>query len=85
MSYTQITKFATKLRRIDGLYLFNIFMKYNNFIHINSLFNYLAKNEKESDLRKLEKLWDEFVKTGDITDYKNEYNVDDISENKKTS
>ena len=89
MSYKQITDFASKLRRINGLYLFNIFMKYINFININSLFNYLATNEKEADLRKLEKLWDEFMKTGDITINENEYSVndlnDDLNENKKTS
>lgn len=70
MIYKQLTDFATKLRQIDGLHLFKIFTKYTlaGFIDINQLFNYLAKKEKEDDLRKLEKLWDVFIKTGDITD-----------------
>jgi len=73
-----MTDFAAKLRRINGLYLFNIFMKYRSFTTINTLFNYLATHEKETDLRQLEKLWNEFIKTGDITI------EDSISENKKT-
>jgi len=75
MSYREITEFAAKLRRINGLYLFNIFMKYINFNGINTLFNYLATREKETDLRQLEKLWNEFIETGDITieDSLNEY------------
>ena len=78
MSHRELTDFAAKLRRIDGLYLFNIFMKYINFNGVNSLFNYLATLEKETDLRQLEKLWNEFIKTGDITI---EYS---LNENKKT-
>ena len=78
MSHRELTDFAAKLRRIDGLYLFNIFMKYINFNGVNSLFNYLATCEKETDLRQLEKLWNEFIKTGDITI---EYS---LNENKKT-
>ena len=78
MSNRELTDFAAKLRRIDGLYLFNIFMKYINFNRVNSLFNYLATREKETDLRQLEKLWNEFIETGDITI---EYS---LNENKKT-
>jgi len=62
MSYKQITDFTTKLRQIDGLHLFKIFTKYTSS-DINQLFNYLATKEKEDDLRKLEKLWDAFIKT----------------------
>ena len=72
MSHREITDFAAKLRRINGLYLFNIFMKYINFNGINTLFNYLATHEKETDLRQLEKLWNEFIETGEIT-IDNEY------------
>jgi len=70
MSYKQLTDFATKLRQIDGLHLFKIFMKYTSvgYNDINQLFNFLAKHEKENDLRKLEKLWAEFIETGDIKD-----------------
>jgi hypothetical protein len=78
MSNRELTDFAAKLRRIDGLYLFNIFMKYINFNRVNSLFNYLATREKETDLRQLEKLWNEFIETGDITI------EDSLNENKKT-
>jgi hypothetical protein len=53
-------------------------MKYINFNSVNSLFNYLATREKETDLRQLEKLWNEFIETGDITI------EDSINENKKT-
>jgi hypothetical protein len=53
-------------------------MKYINFNGVNSLFNYLATREEETDLRQLEKLWNEFIKTGDITI---EYS---LNENKKT-
>jgi hypothetical protein len=53
-------------------------MKYINFNGINTLFNYLATHEKETDLRQLEKLWNEFIETGDITI------EDSINENKKT-
>jgi hypothetical protein len=53
-------------------------MKYSNFTNINTLFNYLATREKETDLRQLEMLWNEFIETGDITI------EDSISENKKT-
>lgn len=75
MIYKQITDFAAKLRGIDGIHLFKIFTKYTlaGFIDINQLFNYLAKKEKEDDLRKLEKLWDVFIKTGDITVEKLDY------------
>ena len=66
MSYIKINDFMTKLRRIKGLYLFKIFSKYSEFAEINRLFNYLATKEKEDDLRILEKLWDEFNRTGDI-------------------
>ena len=79
MSHREITEFAAKLRRINGIYLFDIFMKYINFNGINTLFNYLATHEKETDLRQLEKLWNEFIETGDITI------EDSINENKKTA
>lgn len=66
--YKQFNDFATKLRGIDGLHLFKIFMPYlsKGFNDINQLFNNLAKNEKENDLRQLEKMWDEFIKTEDF-------------------
>ena len=74
MSHIHMSKkmydFATKLRQIDGLHLFKTFMMYRSYIplnDINQLFNALATREKEADLRELEKLWDEFITTGDIT------------------
>ena len=74
MSHIHMSKkmydFATKLRQIDGLHLFKTFMKYSSYIplnDINQLFNALATREKEADLRELEKLWNEFITTGDIT------------------
>lgn len=70
MSHKQMYDFATKLRQIDGLHLFKIFMIYRSYIplnDINQLFNALAEREKEADLRALEKLWDKFITTGDIT------------------
>jgi hypothetical protein len=59
--------FAAKLRQIDGLHLFKIFTIYTSYHNIDMLFNHLARDQKEEDLRKLEKLWNEFIKTGDIT------------------
>jgi len=61
MTEKQLSDFASKLRSINGLHLFKIFYKYLSFTDINQLFNYLAVNETESDLRKLEKMWDEFI------------------------
>jgi hypothetical protein len=59
--------FATKLRQIEGLHLFKIFTIYTSYDNINLLFNHLARDQKEADLRELEKLWNEFIRTGDIT------------------
>jgi hypothetical protein len=63
----QIHQFATKLRQIKGLHLFKIFTTYTSYHDINLLFNHLARDRKEEDLRQLEKLWNEFIETGDIT------------------
>jgi len=63
----QIHRFATKLRQIDGLHLFKIFTTYTSYHDINLLFNHLARDQKEADLRKLEQLWNEFIETGEIT------------------
>ena len=59
--------FATKLRQIEGLHLFKIFTIYTSYDNIDTLFNHLARFHKEADLRELEKLWNEFIRTGDIT------------------
>ena len=63
----QIHQFATKLRQIKGLHLFKIFTTYTSYSDINALFNHLGRDQKEEDLRQLEKLWNEFIRTGDIT------------------
>ena len=63
----QIHQFATKLRQIDGLHLFKIFTIYTSYHNIDLLFNHLGRDQKEEDLRQLEKLWNEFIRTGDIT------------------
>ena len=63
----QIHQFATKLRQIKGLHLFKIFTTYTSYSDINALFNHLGRDQKEDDLRQLEKLWNEFIRTGDIT------------------
>jgi hypothetical protein len=63
----QIQLFATKLRQIRGLHLFKIFTIYTSYGNIDALFNHLARDQKESDLRELEKLWNEFIETGEIT------------------
>ena len=63
----QIHLFTTKLRQIEGLHLFKIFTIYTSYRDINMLFNQLAQYQKEADLRELERLWDEFIRTGDIT------------------
>ena len=63
----QIHLFATKLRQIEGLHLFKIFTIYISYDNIDTLFNHLARFHKEADLRELEKLWNEFIRTGDIT------------------
>ena len=63
----QIHQFATKLRQIDGLHLFKIFTIYTSYHNIDLLFNHLGRDQKEEDLRQLEKLWKEFIETGDIT------------------
>ena len=63
----QIHLFATKLRQIEGLHLFKIFTTYTSYRDINMLFNHLARDQKEADLRKLEQLWNEFIETGEIT------------------
>ena len=63
----QIHQFATKLRQIDGLHLFKIFTIYTSYHNIDLLFNNLGRDQKEDDLRQLEKLWKEFIETGDIT------------------
>lgn len=63
----QIHQFATKLRQIKGLHLFRIFTIYTAYDNINLLFNHLARDKEEDDLRQLEKLWKEFIETGDIT------------------
>lgn len=63
---TEIVDFTTQLRSINGLYLFKIFAKYTAIRDIHSLFNFLAQRESEEDLRKLEKLWENFIKTGSI-------------------
>jgi len=67
----QIHLFATKLRQIEGLHLFKIFTTYTSYHDINLLFNHLARDQKEADLRELEKLWNEFIRTGDITIHTN--------------
>jgi hypothetical protein len=67
----QIHLFATKFRQIDGLHLFKIFTTYTSYHDINLLFNHLARDQKEADLRELEKLWNEFIRTGDITIHTN--------------
>ena len=59
--------FATKLRQIEGLHLFKIFTIYTSYDNIDTLFNHLARFHKEADLRELEKLWNEFIRTGEIT------------------
>ena len=64
---SNIHQFATKLRQIEGLHLFKIFTIYTSYDNINLLFNHLARDQKEADLRELEKLWNEFITTGDIT------------------
>ena len=64
---SNIHQFATKLRRIDGLHLFKIFTIYTSYHNIDLLFNHLGRDQKEEDLRQLEKLWNEFIETGDIT------------------
>ena len=64
---SNIHQFATKLRRIDGLHLFKIFTIYTSYHNIDLLFNHLGRDQKEEDLRQLEKLWKEFIETGDIT------------------
>ena len=63
----QIHQFATKLRQIKGLHLFKIFTTYTSYSDINALFNHLGRDQKEDELRQLEKLWNEFIETGDIT------------------
>jgi hypothetical protein len=63
----QIHRFATKLRQIEGLHLFKIFTLYTSYDNIDTIFNHLARFHKEADLRELEKLWNEFIRTGDIT------------------
>lgn len=63
----KIHQFATKLRQIKGLHLFRIFTIYTSYADINLLFNHLARDQTEEDLRQLEKLWNEFIETGDIT------------------
>jgi hypothetical protein len=46
--------------------------KESAFYHnIDALFNHLARDQKEADLRELEKLWNEFIRTGDITIHAN--------------
>jgi len=60
--YKNIVEFSTRLRKIEGLYLFRIFSKYRTLIDIEILFNCLATAESESDLRELEHLWKEFMK-----------------------
>ena len=60
--YRNIIEFSTRLRKIEGLYLFRIFSKYRTLIDIEVLFNCLATTESESDLRELEHLWKEFMK-----------------------
>jgi hypothetical protein len=67
MSREKIQLFATKLRQIRGLHLFKIFTIYTSYDNIDALFNHLARDQKEADLRKLEQLWNEFIETGDIT------------------
>ena len=64
---SNIHQFATKLRQIEGLHLFKIFTIYTSYDNIDTLFNHLARFHKEADLRELEKLWNEFIRTGDIT------------------
>ena len=64
---SNIHQFATKLRQIDGLHLFKIFTIYTSYHNIDMLFNHLGRDQKEEDLRQLEKLWKEFIETGDIT------------------
>lgn len=59
--YHNIIEFSTRLRKIEGLYLFRIFSKYRTLIDIEVLFNCLATTESESDLRELEQLWEEFM------------------------
>ena len=63
----QIHLFATKLRQIEGLHLFKIFTLYTSYDNIDTIFNHLARFHKEADLRELEKLWNEYIRTGDIT------------------
>jgi len=59
--YRNIIEFSTRLRKIEGLYLFRIFSKFRTLIDIEVLFNCLATTESESDLRELERLWEEFM------------------------
>lgn len=58
----QIHAFATYLRTIPGLHLFKIFTTYTSYYDINRLFNRLARDQSEDDLRELERLWNEFIK-----------------------
>jgi len=60
--YKQIHSFATYLRTIPGLRLFKIFTSYTLYYDINRLFNDLARDHSEDDLRELERLWNEFIK-----------------------
>jgi hypothetical protein len=59
--HKDIVKFTTCLRKIEGLRLFRIFTKYTSLIDIQNVFNCLGKCENESDLRELERLWEEFM------------------------
>jgi hypothetical protein len=59
----KIHEFATTLRAIPGLHLFRIFMVYTPITDINRLFNQMATREEETDLRELERLWDEFIQS----------------------
>ena len=61
----KIHEFATTLRTIPGLHLFRIFMVYTPITDIDRLFNQMATREAETDLRELERLWDEFIQTKD--------------------
>ena len=61
----KIQEFATTLRAIPGLHLFRIFMMYSPITDIDRLFNQMATREAETDLRELERLWDEFIQTKD--------------------
>ena len=60
--HKQIHAFATYLRTIPGLHLFKIFAIYMSYHDINRLFNHLARDRSEDDLRELERLWNEFIK-----------------------